>query len=222
MTLFDDELMSHVFDGNIEATELILRIILDENIKVINVKGQDERKNSFVGGRNIVLDVHAVDFYGREIDIEVQTGEKGAIPHRARFHSSMLDVGMLKSGEIAKLIEDFHESDPRAMHFKALADGVKHFKDTEGGNENMSEAVERFARKYAKECEMQTKLDIAKNLIEESGFTLDQVFKVLNIENGKQKSFAAKLRKKINCEIKCNSDNSDAFIMQSDVKSNYR
>ena len=69
---------------------------------------------------------------------------------------------------------------------------------------------------------MQTKLDIAKNLIEESGFTLDQVFKVLNIESGNQKSFAAKLRKKINCEIECNSDNSDAFIMQSDVKSNYR
>ncbi len=35
MTLFDDDLMSHVFDKNIEATELVLRIILGEDIKVI-------------------------------------------------------------------------------------------------------------------------------------------------------------------------------------------
>ena len=44
MTLFDDDLMSHVFDKNIEATELILRIILGEDIKVISVDGQDELK----------------------------------------------------------------------------------------------------------------------------------------------------------------------------------
>ena len=44
MTLFDDDLMSHVFDKNIEATELILRIILGEDIKVISVEGQDELK----------------------------------------------------------------------------------------------------------------------------------------------------------------------------------
>ncbi len=44
MSLFDDNLMSHVFDKNIEATELVLRIILGENIKVISVDGQDELK----------------------------------------------------------------------------------------------------------------------------------------------------------------------------------
>ncbi len=30
MTLFDDDLMSRVFDKNIEATELVLRIILNK------------------------------------------------------------------------------------------------------------------------------------------------------------------------------------------------
>ena len=34
-------LMSRVFDKNIEATELILRIILGRDIKVISVDGQD-------------------------------------------------------------------------------------------------------------------------------------------------------------------------------------
>lgn len=44
LTLFDDDLMSRVFDKNIEATELILKIILERDIKVIRVDGQDELK----------------------------------------------------------------------------------------------------------------------------------------------------------------------------------
>ena len=42
LTLFDDDLMSRVFDQNVEATELVLRIILGRNIKVIRAEGQDE------------------------------------------------------------------------------------------------------------------------------------------------------------------------------------
>ena len=66
LTLFDDDLMSRVFDKNIEATELILRIILGRDIKVITVTGQDELKNHEIGGRNITLDVHAIDVDGRK------------------------------------------------------------------------------------------------------------------------------------------------------------
>ncbi|MCM1213792.1 MAG: hypothetical protein NC331_00820 [Lachnospiraceae bacterium] len=40
MDLFDDDLMSMVFDGNIEATELLLRIILKrDDIVAIRVVG---------------------------------------------------------------------------------------------------------------------------------------------------------------------------------------
>ena len=106
MTLFDDDLMSHVFDKNIEATELLLRIILEEDIKVIRVDGQDELKNPLVDGRNITLDVHAVDSRGKEIDIEVQGDAKGAIVKRARFHSSMVDVRMLKASQDFKKLRD--------------------------------------------------------------------------------------------------------------------
>ncbi len=42
LTLFDDDLMGRVFDGNIEAAELVLRIVLGRNIRVISVKGQQE------------------------------------------------------------------------------------------------------------------------------------------------------------------------------------
>ena len=67
LTLFDDDLMSRVFDQNIEATELLLRIVLERNIKVTSVTGQDELKNPKVGGRDIILDVHALDENGEEI-----------------------------------------------------------------------------------------------------------------------------------------------------------
>ena len=70
LTLFDDDLMSRVFDKNIEATELFLGIVLERKIKVICVDGQDEMKNPEVGGRNITLDVHAIDENKQEIDIE--------------------------------------------------------------------------------------------------------------------------------------------------------
>ena len=106
MTLFDDDLMSHVFDKNIEATELVLRIILGENIRVISVDGQDDMKNPLVEGRNITLDVHAIDSRGREIDIEVQGNARGAAVERARFHSSMVDIRMLKANQDFRELKD--------------------------------------------------------------------------------------------------------------------
>ena len=106
LTLFDDDLMSRVFDKNIEATELILRIILERDIKVIRVDGQDELKNHEVGGRNITLDVHALEENGEEIDIEVQGNAAGANVKRARYHSSMLDSRMLRERQDFKKIKN--------------------------------------------------------------------------------------------------------------------
>ena len=106
MTLFDDNLMSLVFGQNIEATELLLRVIMERDIEVVSVQGQDEFKNSVIGGRCITLDVHAIDTDGRRIDIEVQINAEGAHVKRARYHSSMMDARMLKEGQEFKEIED--------------------------------------------------------------------------------------------------------------------
>ena len=78
LTLFDDDLMTLVFDKNIPATQLMLRIIYNRDIEVISVEGQEELKNPLVGGRDITLDVHAIDVDGEEIDIEVQGESEGA------------------------------------------------------------------------------------------------------------------------------------------------
>ena len=252
LTLFDDDLMSHVFDKNIEATELILRIILGRNIKVMSVNGQDKFKNPIVGGRDIVLDIHAIKENGEEIDIEVQGDAKGAIVQRARFHSSMMDSRMLKekqlfkelrdsyvifiykndkfkrglpvyhidrcinetgepfgdgshiiyvngsykgNDDIARLMDDFRQTESENMHFKVLAQGVEHYKETEKGRETMCDAVKEYAKEYAYEREMDTKKGMVKNLMKNAGFTLDQAFNMLDLNSEDRSLLTAELKK---------------------------
>ena len=63
-------------------------------------------KNHQVGGRNITLDVDAMDENGEEIDIEVQGNSEGAHVRRARYHSSMVDLRMLKEGQAFRELKD--------------------------------------------------------------------------------------------------------------------
>lgn len=107
MDLFDDDLMSMVFDNNIPATELLLKIILKrDDITVINVVGQREFQNPVVGGRNIRLDILAKDSTGKHYNVEVQKKPEGAHIRRARFNSSMMDSRMLKEGQEFSELQD--------------------------------------------------------------------------------------------------------------------
>ena len=107
MNLFDDDLMSRVFDQNIPATEYLLKTILErDDLHVLSVIGQHELKNGNPEGRNVRLDIHAALDNGEEFDVEVQRRDDGADYHRARFNSSMLDVRMLKSNEEFETLKD--------------------------------------------------------------------------------------------------------------------
>lgn len=276
LTLFDDDLMSRVFDKNIKATELLLRIILGKKVKVISVTGQNEMKNHQVGGRNITLDVDAMDQNGEEIDIEVQGNSEGAHVRRARYHSSMVDSRMLKEGqafrelkdshvifiykhdkfrkglplyhveryvgetneqfrdgshiiyvngnykgndEIGQLMQDFREKNPECMHYTELAESVKHFKEKEGGREEMSEIVERYinerveerveervkecVEERVKECvEERVKERVEKektisvqNLMNNMKWTLDQALDALGIKGKERTLITQQLQK---------------------------
>ena len=251
-TLFDDELMGRVFDKNVLATELVLRIVLGRNIKVTSVNGQEEIRNPKVGGRNIILDVHAIDVAGEEMNIEVQGGSEGAHVRRARYHSSMLDTGMLKESQplkelkdsyvifiykrdkfgkglplyhvdryiketeetfgdgshiiyvngsykgddaIGKLVSDFHQTDSENMYYSELADGVEHYKETEKGRGNMSEAVEKYAREYAEECVIVEKITSVKNLMNNMKLTLEQALNALGIPDKDREQIINQLQK---------------------------
>ena len=260
LTLFDDDLMSRVFDKNIKATELLLRIILGKKVKVISVTGQNEMKNHQVGGRNITLDVDAMDENGEEIDIEVQGNSEGAHVRRARYHSSMVDSRMLKEGqafrelkdsyvifiykhdkfqkglplyhvdryvgetneqfrdgshiiyvngnykgndEIGQLMQDFREKNPECMHYTELAESVKHFKEKEGGHEEMSEIVERYINERVEErVEERVKERVEKektisvqNLMNNMKWTLDQALDALGIKGKERTLITQQLQK---------------------------
>lgn len=105
--LIDDDFMNACFDGDIEGTELLLHIILGRSdIKVINVKTQKLMKNLL--GRDIWLDIDAIDDSGHDFDIEIQRADKGASRKRARYHSSILDAHLLRPKEdFSKLPETY-------------------------------------------------------------------------------------------------------------------
>ena len=107
LCLLDDNLMTLVFDRNIESTELLLNIILQrDDLKVLEAVAQREYKNPMSGGRSITIDIYARDGDGKVYDIEVQRASSGADVHRARFHSSMIDTKMLKARQEFQEIHD--------------------------------------------------------------------------------------------------------------------
>lgn len=105
--LIDDDFMNACFDGNIEGTEFILRIILGKpDLSVKSVRTQQVMKNLL--GRDIWLDILATDSNNGEIDIEIQRADKGADRKRARYHSSILDAHLLQAGDdFAELPETY-------------------------------------------------------------------------------------------------------------------
>lgn len=52
-----------------------------------------------VGARSVCLDAYGTDSSGKKYDLEIQREDKGANPHRARYHSSVLDIENLSAGQ---------------------------------------------------------------------------------------------------------------------------
>jgi len=94
----DDFFMCRFFEGNIECTELVLRIILNRNdLHVERVEAQQTIKS--IVGKGVRLDVLAVDDAGKYYNIEVQRAKDGADFRRARLNSSLLYNYITKEGD---------------------------------------------------------------------------------------------------------------------------
>ncbi len=91
MRLIDDTFMRKVFENNLPAAELLLRIILqDDKIKVIKARTQYAVAN--LCGHSVQLDVLAQDSFGRYFNVEVQSEGSGASPQRARYYAGIVDT----------------------------------------------------------------------------------------------------------------------------------
>ena len=88
----DDTFMRGLFKDNLPLAELVLRIITGkEDLILLSCETQADMKR-VTGARSICLDAYATDSAGKKYDIEVQRSDTGADPHRARYHSSVMDV----------------------------------------------------------------------------------------------------------------------------------
>ncbi len=104
--LLDDILMKMAFQDDIVCTECLLQVILNnDKLKVIKVSTQKELYSQ-IGGRSVRLDIEAIDENGHHMNVEVQRDNDGASPRRARYHSSMIDVKMLNSGQDFSELKD--------------------------------------------------------------------------------------------------------------------
>ena len=99
----DDDFMRCLFRDNIPLTQHVLSVLTGKSdLIIISVDTQADMKR-LVGARSVCLDAYGTDSTGKKYDLEVQRADKGAGVHRARYHSSVMDVENLDAGH------DFYE-----------------------------------------------------------------------------------------------------------------
>ena len=251
-TLFDDALMSKVFDENIEATEYLLKTVLGRtDIRVKAVKGEYSMKSPRLGGRGVILDIKAEEISGEAFDVEVQKASDGAHVRRARYNSSMIDARLLDEDEdyrklrdsyvifiyekdkfrrklpvyhieryieetgkafgdgshiiyvngrysgddeIGFLLHDFKCRKSEEVINKVLAEGIRHYKETEEGRGEMSDIVEKYGderekqgeKRGEKRGEKKSNLRAVINLMDTMKLSVEQALDALKIQ-GKER-----------------------------------
>ena len=260
--------MQKVFDGNIAATEYLLRTILKrKDLSVIKVKGQYDMQSPLIKGRNVTLDILAETKRGKQINIEVQQDSEGSHFRRARFHSSMLDSRMLKEGqkfkelkdsyvifiyrrdkfrkglpvyhvtrcvkeinkefrdgsniiyvngayegddELGNLLHDFRCKESKDVYNRDLAEGIRHFKESEEGRKDMRDPLKELAKEAEergerrgerrgekrgeKRGESRTRILAIKNIMKNMGCTLEQALDALEIEGKERTAIICKMK----------------------------
>ena len=95
----DDDFLRCIFRDNIPLAQLVLSIIIKKpDLKITKLETQKDLKR-LVGARSICLDAYGVDSQNKKYDLEVQRAIHGAGRHRARYHSSSMDVENLNAGQ---------------------------------------------------------------------------------------------------------------------------
>lgn len=165
-------------------------------------------KNHQVGGRNITLNVDAMDENGEEIDIEVQGNSEGAHVRRARYHSSMVDSRMLKEGQAFRELKDsyvifiykhdkFRKGLPLYHVERYVGETNEQFRDgshiiyVNGNYKGNDEIVER----YGDERALMANITSVQNLMNNMKWTLDQALDALGIKGKERTLITQQLQK---------------------------
>jgi len=95
----DDDFMRCMFRDNKPLAQFVLRILTGKPDLVVTDSETQKDLKRLVGARSIMLDVYASDSAGMKYDMEIQRSDFGADQHRARYHSSAIDVENLHAGQ---------------------------------------------------------------------------------------------------------------------------
>lgn len=182
----DDTFMRGIFKENIPLAELVLRIITGKpDLVLLKCETQADMKR-VTGARSVCLDAYATDSTGKKYDIEVQRSDNGADPHRARYHSSMLDIEYRDNSDIGRLMHDFNCTNASDMYFDLLAEKTRYLKENPKGVSEMCKVMEDLrdesyaegrAEGHAEGREEQAQMT-AKNLYEQ-GLTIEQIARAI-------------------------------------------
>ena len=121
---------------------------------------------------------------------------------RARYHLSLLDAHSLPKGEL------YQWANPDKMHYKELADRVSFFKKTKEGEKTMTDIIELYAAKRAKEAakaaaekaakkaakktEQARNIELAKDLLAE-GESIERTVRLSKLSEAEVRELASKL-----------------------------
>ena len=136
--LMDDDFMTKFFENDIERTQFVLQILLEN--KDLTVKEscvQKVIKN--LEGRSVRLDIFARDSSDKPYDIEIQRAKDGAGAKRARYNLALMDAReVLPGDDTEKLPEtyvifitekDFYGEGKPLYKIDRYINGEKLFKD---------------------------------------------------------------------------------------------
>lgn len=106
LTIMSDILMRNVLKKR-ECTEYMLQVIIGQrDLQVLDQIIQKDYKN--LQGRSAILDCVARDSEGRQFNVEIQQDTEGASPKRARYHSGLVDMNTLNTGQdFDELLESY-------------------------------------------------------------------------------------------------------------------
>lgn len=96
--------------------------------------------------------------------------------------------------EIGRMIHDFKCEKAEDIYNKDLAEGVRHFKETEEGRDEMKDPVEAYAEKREREGEKKTLIQDIKNLMKNMNCTLEQAMDALEIEGKDRAAIIGKIK----------------------------
>ena len=177
----DDTFMRGLFKENIPLAELVLRIITGKpDLVLLKCETQADMKR-VTGARSVCLDAYATDSTGKKYDIEVQRSDNGADPHRARYHSSMLDIEYRDNSDIGRLMHDFNCTNASDMYFDLLAEKTRYLKENPKGVREMCKAMEDLrSESFAEGREEQAKTTALKLI--KKGYSIDDIADIIEFD----------------------------------------